>query len=242
MVDVSRVVIWSADVDETTLDTLLTHTLPLRYIKLDRLGLTRMGLDKISAVQAQGFQVFADAKIDEVPVKVAELATDHLRHRPWMLNVMAAICSTGDFTDSDPRRTDGLKRFADLCHSAGTKPCAVTVKTSKTSAMVAYEYNGRTPIEQVQVYAEMLLSAGFTDMVCLAQEAAAIRAESRLQGLTLNTPGIRMPGSDVRDQARVYTPARALAAGADRLVIGQDLTEGNLIENFEHIATHLNAP
>lgn len=240
MTSATDVVIWSADVDEVTLDRVLVHDLPLRLIKLDRLGLTRMGLAKIGRVQNGGFRVFADAKIAEIPDKVIEVARLHLKYRPWMLNVMAGICSSGLMTHEDPKRIDALKRFADECLSVGTKPCAVTVLTSKSEGLVGDEFNGRTPIDQVLYYAEMLLQAGFTDMVCSPLEVTRIRADSRFDNLQLNTPGVRLPGSNAEDQERIDTPAGAIAAGADRLVIGRDLTNGDLRENFAKIAANLN--
>jgi orotidine-5'-phosphate decarboxylase len=240
MINTAEVIIWSADVDEATLDEVLVDGCPLQYVKLDRLGLTKMQLRKIRDVQERGFSVFADAKIAEIPDKVLEVAKLHLEYRPWMLNCMANISSSGIIKHEDVKKIDGLKRFADLCLAAGTKPCAVTVLTSKTEAMVEREYNGRTPIDQVLVYVEMLLDAGFTDVVCSPLEVPAIRAEARFNKLDLNTPGIRLPESDVRDQARVNTPAAAKAAGATRLVIGSDLTNGDFAENFRRIDANLN--
>lgn len=240
MTNARDVVIWSADVDEATLDRVLTSDVELLYIKLDRLGLTRMGLAKIEDVQARGFKVFADAKIAEIPDKVIEIAKLHLVHRPWMLNVMANVLSTLDYSNADVKEVDALKRFSDLCREFGTLPCAVTVLTSKSDFAVGREFNGRTPIDQVLTYVEILLNAGFSDVVCSPLEAAAIRTESRFNGLMLNTPGIRLPGSSKDDQARVDTPVAAIAAGVDRLVIGRDLTNGDLSENFARIAANLN--
>lgn len=240
MTNASEVVIWSADVDEATLDAVLVPDLPLRLIKLDRVILTRAGLNRIAQVQDRGFKVFADAKIAEIPDKVIEIARLHLRHKPWMLNVMAGVSSSGNTLDSNPRQHDALKRFADACNDVGTLPCAVTVLTSKTPQMVYEEFHRRTPEQQVLVYVEMLLAAGFTDVVCSPLEAVAIRKESRFDGLNLNTPGIRLPGSDTHDQARVDTPAAAIANGVNRLVIGRDLTNGNLRENFARIDANLN--
>jgi orotidine-5'-phosphate decarboxylase len=240
MTNTSEVVIWSADVDEATLDTALVRDLPLKLIKLDRLALTRMGLRKISEVQRLGYLVFADAKLAEVPSKIEALTALHLEHAPWMLNIMANSCSTMQMDPKDKKQLEALKRFADMCLAAETLPCAVTVLTSKTPETVAYEYNGRTPIEQVLAYVELLLAAGFTDVVCSAQEAAAIRSESRFDELDLNTPGIRLPGSDTRDQSRVMSPAEALEAAVDRLVIGQDLTSGDLLENYSRIDANIN--
>jgi len=233
------VVIWSADVEWDVLDRTLINDCPLKYVKLDRLGLTKMGLDAIARVQDRGFSVFADAKIVEIPDKVVEVAKLHLEYRPWMLNVMAGVCSSGRMLDDDPKKIDGLKRFADLCHQYDTNSCAVTVLTSKAETLVQREYK-TTPMDQVLCYAEMLVEAGFTDMVCSPREAEGIRAESFLDALRLNTPGIRLPGSSSDDQARIDTPAAAIAAGVDRLVIGRDLTNGDLSENFARIAANLN--
>lgn len=241
MTNARDVVIWSADVDQHTLEEmLLIHSSPIQYVKLDRLALTQMGLRMISRLQQVGYRVFADAKIAEIPDKVLAVANLHLRHRPWMLNCMAGISSTGFMKHEDPKKVDGLKRFADVCHAAGTRPCAVTVLTSKTEGMVSREFNGRTPIDQVLTYVEMLLEAGFTDVVCSPLEVPAIRAESRFDSLDLDTPGIRLPDSSSRDQARVNTPAAAIAAGATRLVIGSDLTNGDFAQNFQRIADNLN--
>lgn len=240
MVDARDVVIWSADVSPSALDIILdAEGFPLDYIKLDRFGLTSMGLEAIARVQDRGFKVFADAKIIEIPDKVIDIARLHLDYKPWMLNVMASISSSGRIEAEDPKKIDALKRFADLCHTYGTRPCAVTVLTSKSDDMVAHEFR-RTPVEQVLLYVEMLLLAGFTDVVCSPLEAEAIRAEARFDNLELNTPGVRLPGSSKRDQSRVATPAQAIANGVDRVVIGHDLTNGDLFENFERIAAHLN--
>jgi len=242
MIDAAEVVIWSADVDEETLDTLLTPDFPIRLIKLDRSGLTRMGVAKISELQERGFKVFADAKIIEIPDKVIDVASIHLAHKPWMLNVMAGITSTGNFRPlTEPNELDALKRFADLCHQFGTLPCAVTVLTSKSRELVQHEFNKRTPGDQVLIYAELLLKAGFTDMVCSPQEAVAIRSEFTFDSIKLNTPGIRMPGTPKDDQSRTMTPAEAIAAGSDRLVIGRNLTKGDVFENFAAITANLNA-
>lgn len=62
--------------------------------------------------------------------------------------------------------------------------------------------------------------AGMSGIVCSAQEAAAMRA---IVGpdMAIVTPGIRPEGSDIGDQKRVMTPSRAIAAGADYLVVGR---------------------
>jgi orotidine-5'-phosphate decarboxylase len=64
---------------------------------------------------------------------------------------------------------------------------------------------------------------GVDGIVCSAAEAAALRLMVG-DDMVLVTPGIRPSGSDAGDQKRVVTPANAIAAGADYLVIGRPIT------------------
>jgi orotidine-5'-phosphate decarboxylase len=226
-------IIWSADVpDERALWAGLDIMSDLRIVKLDRNFMEGRDFELFDRVHERGLLIFDDAKIIEVPSKVVDIAkgsqlATHLARRPWMLNCMAGIESNGIMEHENSSKIDGLKRFADACHAVGTRPCAVTVLTSKTPEVALREFNGRTPVEQVLYYVERLLECDFTDVVCSPKEAAAIRAERRFNKLDLNTPGIRWPDSDTRDQARVMTPDAAVADGADRLVIGSLLTESD---------------
>lgn len=209
-----------------------------RWIKVDRLFVEsnpRHGLDVVDDLTELEFDVFDDAKIVEIPNKVAGITGVHLAHKPKMLNIMAHACSTGIF-EGEEKKIDGLKRFADLCLAAGTLPCGVTVLTSKDVATIAKEYNipydpkdeesvARVSIQQVLTYVEMLANCGFTDIVCSPLEVEAIRANSAWDHLTLNTPGVRMPGGDAHDQARVDTPANTLKKSKGRVVIGREITD-----------------
>lgn len=235
-------IIWSADLeDETALMKCLGDMHDLRMIKIDRNFTEGTDLTVLSRLSAMGLQVFDDAKIWEIPTKTLGIAGKHLKHKPWMLNCAANVCSSGNLFHADPDKVDGLKRFADACHAVGTRPCAVTVLTTKTPGLVMREYGGRTPTQQVLWYLDLLAEFGFTDVVCSANEVPIIRAESRFDYIDLNVPGIRPAGSAADDQARVNTPEAALADGATRLVIGRPITKGNPAENFRNIAAGLKA-
>lgn len=239
MVNASEAVIWSVDVDvdESRLDAELERGLPMQSLKLTRGKMQRLGLYRIAQIQTEyGIQVFADAKIGGVPHEVVDAALPYLDYHPWMLNVLAGeTISNAVMSGSGSDELDGLKRFADLCRTNGTLSCAVTVLTSKDKRVVNVEYNGRTATEQVLVYADWLVQAGFTDIVCSPLEAAALRSDGRFRSLTINTPGVRLTGDSLNDQSRVDTPAGAIANGADRLVIGSSLSKGDLHENFKKI-------
>jgi len=74
--------------------------------------------------------------------------------------------------------------------------------------------------------AAMACRLGFDGVVSSAHEAAAIRRETGDEHLII-TPGIRPAGSARGDQSRIMTPRRALAAGADYLVIGRPITQAD---------------
>lgn len=220
-------IIWSADVSD---DPQLTGKLrvigdvPIR-VKIDRLYTRRHGDAIFDWLNFNGYKVFNDAKLVEIPSKLAELAKEEIkRTRPWMLNCMAGSVSNGVGKAESQAELDGLKQFAEICLEHDVLPCAVTVLTSKETSVVMDEFNGRNAIEQVVRYAHWLAEFGFTDMVCSPQEAAAIRRVPELDVLHLNTPGVRMPGDAVGDQARVATPGQAIKDGVNRVVIGRPIT------------------
>jgi orotidine-5'-phosphate decarboxylase len=65
------------------------------------------------------------------------------------------------------------------------------------------------------------LDAGADGVICSPQEAAAIRALPQSQGRLIVTPGVRPAGADKGDQKRIMTPAQAVAAGVDHIVVGR---------------------
>jgi orotidine-5'-phosphate decarboxylase len=72
--------------------------------------------------------------------------------------------------------------------------------------------------------ARLSRDSGCTGVVCSAHEAAGIKRELGADFLTL-TPGIRPSGAASGDQKRVTTPADAVRAGSDYLVVGRPITE-----------------
>lgn len=243
--DFTGKIIWSADdlTDKELMEVVTRADFPREKVavKLDRLFLMKYGLGMIRRVQEEAkVPVFADAKIVEIPSKTLEIVKLHLEYQPWMLDSMAGICNTGVvktvmLLDDETSPLDVLCDFAELCKAAGTKSCVVTVLTSKTSKLVKWEFHHREANQQVRRYAELASYAGVTDLVCSPLEAEYLRSQS-LAGLQLNTPGVRLATSSKDDQARVMTPGEALKAGADRLVIGRDLSrDGKFLENLAKI-------
>ena len=106
------------------------------------------------------------------------------------------------------------------------KLLGVTVLTNLDAADLVQQGTDIPPAELVLHRAMLAKEAGFDGVVASGQEAAAIR-EAAGPDLIIVTPGIRPKGSAAGDQARVATPASAIAAGADYLVVGRPITAAN---------------
>jgi orotidine-5'-phosphate decarboxylase len=100
---------------------------------------------------------------------------------------------------------------------------AVTVLTSIDAATLRAIGVEADPVDQVIRLARMALDAGADGLVCSPREVAPIRAALG-EGPRLVVPGIRPAGSAIGDQARVATPAEAVADGADWIVVGRPIT------------------
>src|SRR6202042_1885280 len=82
------------------------------------------------------------------------------------------------------------------------------------------------PGENAIRLAALARDAGCAGVVCSAHEAGDLKRFFGDDFLTL-TPGIRPAGSAHADQKRVVTPAQAVAAGADYIVVGRPITEAD---------------
>lgn len=218
--------------DKPTLMSNLKRLPSGMWVKIDQLMTKRDGPEVVREVVDMGFNVFSDEKVTEVPSKLAEIAKVCASWGPTMLNCMAGSLSSLVWEHPDPAKLDGLKQFADVCHGAGVRPCAVTVLTSKTPGAIEGEFAGRSSLGQVDFYVDVLRLAGFTDVVCSTKELPIV-------GLNTNVPGIVMPDGDSPDQARTDTPSGALNAGADMMVIGRALTKGDIEENLDAIVAEI---
>lgn len=110
--------------------------------------------------------------------------------------------------------------------AAGTplKILAVTILTSLDRADLdaGLMQPGDIP-DLVSTRAARAFEAGANGVIASPQEAARIRALPAAAGKLIVTPGVRPAGSALGDQKRVATPARAIADGADHIVVGRPI-------------------
>lgn len=102
----------------------------------------------------------------------------------------------------------------------------VTVLTSYDDTDLAAAGYDMTVSELASARAEQARDIGLDGLVCSAEEVARLR-DIAGRGMTLVTPGIRPAGSATGDQKRIMTPARAIEAGADYLVVGRPVVEAD---------------
>ena len=107
---------------------------------------------------------------------------------------------------------------------SSTKILAVTVLTSLDRADLdaAQIKDGAIP-DLVAERAGRAMEAGAHGVIASPQEAALIRKLPEAEGKLIVTPGVRPAGADLGDQKRVMTPAEAIAAGSDHVVVGRPI-------------------
>src|SRR5216684_4036212 len=123
----------------------------------------------------------------------------------------------------------GKKVFVDLkLHDIGNTVArgveSVTVLTSYDDGDLHAAGYRLGVSDLVEARAQQAQVLGVHGLVCSPEEAAALR---KIVGHQMNlvTPGIRPAGASAGDQKRIMTPARAIAAGADYLVVGRPVLE-----------------
>ncbi|WP_295436772.1 orotidine-5'-phosphate decarboxylase [uncultured Thiodictyon sp.] len=178
---------------------------------------TRLGPSIVRTLHKRGFEVFLDLKFHDIPNTVAAACAAAADLGVWMLNVH---CTGGAAMIAAARarldQVGGARRPV-------PRLIGVTVLTSLDADDLAAVGCPGEPRERVLRLAELGRRAGLDGVVCSPQEAALVR-RALGPGFLLVTPGVRPAGAAVGDQKRVMTPAQAIAAGADYLVIGRPIT------------------
>jgi orotidine-5'-phosphate decarboxylase len=166
------------------------------------------GIDFARALAGAGKQIFLDLKLHDIGStvgkgveSVARLGATFLTVHAYPQTMHAAV---------DARAGSDLRLLA------------VTVLTSYDNADLAAAGYDFTVSELVGERAGQARDIGIDGLVCSGEEAAMLRPIIGA-GMLLVTPGIRPAGAYAGDQKRIMTPAAAIAAGADYLVVGRPI-------------------
>jgi len=176
------------------------------------------GPEILASLREKGFNLFVDLKLHDIPHQVTGAAAQMSRLGAGMFTVHASGGSA-----MMAAAVESSRRAAEEVGVAAPKVLAVTVLTSTDDAGLAEVGVPATAAEQVRRLGVLAKRAGVDGLVCSPWEAAEMRAIMGEDALVV-TPGVRPAWAESGDQARVATPAMALAAGASHLVVGRPIT------------------
>lgn len=203
-----------------------TALLAMARLLAPEAGVLKVGLEAFVAegptlvrdLVASGADVFLDLKLHDIPNTVSRAAAAAVRTGASVVNCHAL------------GGAEMMKAFGEGARSAAAKAgldapklIAVTILTSLDAAAVRAVGLGGSPREAALRLAILAKESGLDGVVCSPEEIETIRAA--LGGdFLLVVPGVRPRGGAAGDQRRVATPADAIRAGADLLVVGRPIT------------------
>ncbi|WP_440691004.1 orotidine-5'-phosphate decarboxylase [Candidatus Pelagibacter sp. HIMB1782] len=117
------------------------------------------------------------------------------------------------------------------------KVLGVTILTSLNNKSLKEIGHTKTVNQLVLKQTGIVKKSGCDGIVCSAKEAKMIR--KKYKKIFIITPGIRLPGDNMNDQARVMTPRDAFKNKVSGVVIGRSLTKGNIKNNIKKLINHL---
>jgi orotidine-5'-phosphate decarboxylase len=180
--------------------------------KIGKQLLTVEGPQIVRDLVSSGRKVFLDLKFHDIPNTVAAAVRQAAELRVSMLTVHASGGSKM------------LKAAAEAAAQSSAKPMvlAVTVLTSLSDNDLVELGHAGPVVAQVLRLGSLARAAGCGGLVASALEARELRRQLG-EDFAIVTPGVRPAGSATGDQARVVTPADAIAAGATYLVVGRPI-------------------
>ncbi|MEK7175944.1 MAG: orotidine-5'-phosphate decarboxylase [Patescibacteria group bacterium] len=181
------------------------------YLKINS-ALRACGYDLIKDLHDAGIRVFADLKLDDIPETLSIDGALLYEVKPELLTVK---CSAGF------KSLQALKAAL-----PETEVLGVTTLTSLTD-VDSYALFRRSVQDSVMAFAQVAAEARIDGLISSPKEVEELRQKFG-DRLSLNTPGIRptwhIQAGD-QNPERIMTPAKAIKAGADRIVVGRPITQ-----------------
>lgn len=182
-----------------------------RFFKVGSGLLADGGIEFARQLKSDGRRVFLDLKLFDIGATVERAA------RALCWNVAPDFLTV----HGDP---PVIRAAVDGRGDAPTRILAVSVLTSLNradldTAMIAPGSLSDIALERTR----RAVAAGADGIVASPREVARLRAMPACEGRILVTPGVRPKGSESGDQKRIATPAEAIAAGANHIVVGRPI-------------------
>jgi orotidine-5'-phosphate decarboxylase len=181
------------------------------WVKVGLQLFTAEGPGIVKTLKERRLKVFLDLKFHDIPNTTQEAMRSAVRLGVDMVTI---------------HLSGGGRMVRSAVEAATDSPLlvlGVTVLTSFDEAELRAIGVVRTPEEQVADLVALGRQFGLRGVVCSPREITPLRRKFG-DSLTIVTPGVRPAGSATNDQQRVMTPAEAIRAGANHLVIGRPIT------------------
>lgn len=187
----------------------------VRWYKVGLELFTSDGPSALALLKTKKKNIFLDLKLHDIPNTVARAVHAAAGHDVAMLTVHALGGESMIRAAADAAKTIG---------PSAPKIIAVTILTSHSQEDLTAIGIQRKMSDQVLALAELALKCGVDGLVASVNEAQILR-EKFGHDFILVVPGIRPAGAENKDQKRIATPAMAIKAGADYLVVGRPIID-----------------
>lgn len=211
--------------DTPDLDEGLRVALAVRgQVDIAKVGLelfSAAGPEALVALKREGFEVFLDMKMNDIPNTVSSACLALCAHEPLLLTLHT-------MGGQEMMRAAALV-VRDRCARSGErKPLLIGVTVLTSLDVLALKKLGVSDAPEAQVLrlARLASESGLDGLVTSPLETLAVRREVG-EEMVFITPGIRPSGAGLDDQKRVTTPGEAADAGADFIVVGRPLTRAS---------------
>lgn len=169
-----------------------------------------------------GGRVFLDLKYHDIPNTVAAAGVEAARLGVSIFNVHAA-----GGNEMMQRTREAVAEVSEREGFPRPRVIAVTLLTSMDARVLTATGVTSSVEQQAIALAKLAEASGLDGVVASPVEAPLIRAAIPKSDFLIVTPGVRPTGADFADQKRVMTPAEAVRAGSDYLVVGRPIIEAD---------------
>jgi orotidine-5'-phosphate decarboxylase len=183
---------------------------------------TAAGPDIVRQIVARGGRVFLDLKYHDIPNTVAAAGVEAARHGISIFNV-----HTLGGTEMMRRTADAVAEVSEREHLERPRIIGVTLLTSVNQKVLTEIRVVNSPERQVTALAQLAAASGLDGVVASPLEVVSVRSAVAKEDFLVVTPGVRPSGAAPHDQKRHTTPAEAIRAGSDYLVIGRPIIDAD---------------
>ena len=205
--------------DFDNLEKMHSFVVPLRssgvVLKIGLGLLPLLGLSDLQKLLDQGFEIFIDAKLHDIPSQVGRAVATWAQRG---VHYLTLHCSGGPAM---------IQSALAAAKGSSLKLLGVTLLTSLSDDDVRAMKIGDSAKQRVLINADVSLKAGLSNFVCSVSEVADLRALASQLGTKAFTvtPGLFWAAAPSADQSRTFSVHEALAQGSDLLVVGRSILE-----------------